>query len=135
MEILQKTPQVTSSINYQYFWDYKSGRVVFPVLVSICSVTRVFCSHAAEARATGVPPAPLRKTVKMPDGPDDDALAHDLIEVHGLEAAGVARANARAAALGGGILLAKRWIKVLAAVQRRQSGRAAATEQRQPRRS
>jgi len=56
----------------------------------------------------------------MPDDPDDDALARDLIEVHGAGAAGVARGNARAAALAGAIVMAKRWIHVLTAIQRQQ---------------
>jgi hypothetical protein len=37
----------------------------------------------------------------MPDDPDEDALARDMIEVHGVEASRVARANARTAALAG----------------------------------
>ena len=37
----------------------------------------------------------------MTDGSDDDNLARDMIDVHGQEAATVARANARAAALAG----------------------------------
>jgi len=56
----------------------------------------------------------------MPNDPDHDALARDMIEVHGTEAAGVARGNARAAALAGAIVMAKRWINVLTAIQRQQ---------------
>ena len=58
------------------------------------------------------------------DGADDPALARDMIEVHGTEAATVARDNARAAALGGRALRAKSWIKVLGIIQRQQSGKA-----------
>ena len=54
----------------------------------------------------------------MPDEADEDALARDMIEVHGVEASGVARANARTAALAGAVALAKRWIRVLEVVQR-----------------
>lgn len=54
----------------------------------------------------------------MPDGSDEDALARDMIAVHGVEASGVARANARTAALAGAVVLAKRWIRVLEVIQR-----------------
>ena len=54
------------------------------------------------------------------DGADDPALARDMIEVHGTEAATVARDNARAAALGGQALRAKSWIRVLGMIQRQQ---------------
>ena len=67
-------------------------------------------------------------TGKMPDHPENDALALDMIEVHGTEAAGVARANARSAAITGAIASAKRWMGVLAAIQRKQAGRKAALE-------
>lgn len=53
---------------------------------------------------------------------DGEALAHDMIDVHGMEAAIVARANARDAALAGQAALAKSWIKVLGIIQRRQPG-------------
>jgi hypothetical protein len=39
--------------------------------------------------------------VVVTDGADDQTLARDMIEVHGREAATVARENARAAALAG----------------------------------
>jgi hypothetical protein len=55
----------------------------------------------------------------MPDDSDEDALARDMIEVHGVEASGIARANARTAALAGAITSAKRWIRVLEMIQRR----------------
>ena len=55
----------------------------------------------------------------MPDDADEEALARDMIEVHGVEASGVARANARTAALAGAVASAKRWIRVLEVVQRR----------------
>ena len=56
----------------------------------------------------------------MPDDPDNDVLAREMIEVHGAEAAGVARGNARTAALAGATVTAKRWIHVLTAIQRQQ---------------
>ena len=54
----------------------------------------------------------------MTDGSDDQRLARDMIDVHGREAATVARANARAAALAGQAPQAKSWIKVLGMIQR-----------------
>jgi len=42
-----------------------------------------------------------------------------MIEIHGVEASGVARANARTAALTGAVASAKRWIRVLEVIQRR----------------
>jgi hypothetical protein len=55
------------------------------------------------------------------------SLARDMIEVHGTEAATVARNNARAAALAAQIPEAKAWISVLGIIQRiRQGDRSAA---------
>jgi len=51
------------------------------------------------------------------DGADDQTLARDMIEVHGSEAATVARENARAAALAGQAARAKQWIRVLGFVR------------------
>jgi hypothetical protein len=65
---------------------------------------------------------------KVPNDPHDDALAHDMIEVHGSAAAAVARANARAAALAGTIALAKSWIGVVGAIQRQAPRRNIAVE-------
>jgi hypothetical protein len=67
----------------------------------------------------------------MPDEADEDALARDMIEVHGVEASGVARANARSAALAGAIALAKRWIRVLEVIQRQSVGTASGENMRQ----
>ncbi len=53
---------------------------------------------------------------------DDDTLARYIIEVHGPRAAGVARDNARAAALAGQGIQARSWIRVLAIIQRGQAG-------------
>jgi len=58
------------------------------------------------------------------DDADETTLARDIIEVHGTNAAIVARENARAAALAGQGTLAKAWIRVLGVIQQRQSGSA-----------
>jgi hypothetical protein len=58
----------------------------------------------------------------MIEGSDDHALAGDIIEVHGRQAATVAaRENARSAALGGQAVQAESWIRVLGIIQRRQA--------------
>jgi hypothetical protein len=57
------------------------------------------------------------------DGADDQTLARDMIEVHGREAATIARENARAAALAGQAARAKQWIRALGFVQRQFAGR------------
>ena len=61
----------------------------------------------------------------MPNTADENALAHNMIEVHGIEAAGIARANSRADALAGAIIAAKSWLRVLGAIQRQLAERAA----------
>jgi hypothetical protein len=53
------------------------------------------------------------------DGDDEQLLARDMIEVHGVEAAIVARDNARTAALTGQRPQARHWIRVLGVIQRR----------------
>jgi hypothetical protein len=63
----------------------------------------------------------------MSDGSDEDKLAGDMINVHGREAAVVARENARAAALAGQPTHAKYWIRVLGIIQKQQAGKALAT--------
>jgi hypothetical protein len=63
----------------------------------------------------------------MTDCSDGHNLARDMIDVHGQEAATVARANARAAALAGQAEKAKSWIKVLGAIQRQQAGKVSAS--------
>jgi len=47
------------------------------------------------------PDAAIDEATVITDGADEPSLARDMIEVHGAEAATVARNNARAAALGG----------------------------------
>jgi hypothetical protein len=52
------------------------------------------------------------------DGADEQMLARDMIDVHGAEAAIVARDNARTAALAGQKPRARSWIRVLEIIQR-----------------
>lgn len=52
------------------------------------------------------------------DGDVEQLLARDMIEVHGREAAIVARDNVRAAALAGQRPQARHWIRVLEIIQR-----------------
>jgi hypothetical protein len=59
----------------------------------------------------------------MTDGSDDHELARDMIDVHGKQAAAVARQNARATALAGQAEKAKSWIRVLGTIQRQQAGK------------
>jgi hypothetical protein len=56
---------------------------------------------------------------REPNHADGEALAHDIIDVHGMEAAGMARANAGDAALAGQAAPAKSWIKILGVIQGR----------------
>jgi hypothetical protein len=58
---------------------------------------------------------------------DEHTLARDMIDVHGVEAATVARENARAAALAGQAMQAKSWIRVLGIIQR-SSGQSSAAQ-------
>lgn len=57
--------------------------------------------------------------------PDERRLARDMVEVHGAEAAAVARGNARSAALAGQPTQARSWIRVLDIIQRRRVAEAA----------
>jgi hypothetical protein len=70
------------------------------------------------------PDAAIDEATVITDGADELPLARDMIEVHGAEAATVARNNARAAALNGQRLRAKFWIRVLGLIQRQQAGKA-----------
>ena len=62
----------------------------------------------------------------MADGSEEHKLARDMIDVHGKEAATVARGNARAAAVAGQAIQARSWIRVLGIIQRQQAGKASA---------
>ena len=55
------------------------------------------------------------------DGADEQSLARDMIDVHGAEAAVVARDNARIAALAGQRPQARSWIRVLGLIQQRRT--------------
>ncbi len=66
----------------------------------------------------------IDEAMVVTNGADEPSLARDMIEVHGAEAATVARDNARAAALGGQTLRAKFWIRVLGLIQRQQAAKA-----------
>ncbi len=63
-------------------------------------------------------------TPTITSGSEEELLARDMIDVHGAQAATVARENARAAALAGQAVQAKSWLSVLGAIQRRHSGTA-----------
>ncbi len=58
-------------------------------------------------------------------GANEPSLALDMIEVHGVAAAVVARENARIEALAGRASQAKSWLRVLGIIQRRQTGQRA----------
>jgi hypothetical protein len=49
---------------------------------------------------------------------DDVQLARDMIDVHGADAARVARENARSAALAGQMAQARRWLRAVGLIQR-----------------
>lgn len=68
----------------------------------------------------------------MPDDHDAALLARNIIDVHGAEAAAVARGNARGAALAGQPAQAKSWIRVLGIIQRHQPGAIASPRLRHP---
>ena len=61
----------------------------------------------------------------MTDDPDEASLARNVIDVHGVEAAVIARRNARAAAVAGQATQAKSWIRVLGIIQRQRAGEVA----------
>jgi len=48
-----------------------------------------------------------------------EQLARDMIDVHGADAAGVARDNARAAARAGQLIEARKWLRLVELIQRR----------------
>lgn len=74
-------------------------------------------------RLGSIPPRQINDPdiVTISGDTDELALARDIVEVHGTRAAGVARENARVAALAGQAMLAKSWIRVLGAIQRHQA--------------
>lgn len=60
----------------------------------------------------------------MSDDLDEGLLARDMIDVHGTQAAAIARGNARGAALAGQGMQARSWIRVLGIIQRRRTDKA-----------
>ena len=70
----------------------------------------------------------------MADDPDEASLARNMIDVHGAEAAVIARRNARDAAVAGQATQAKSWIRVLGIIQRQQADKwASPRKQLEPR--
>ena len=63
----------------------------------------------------------------MADETDAELLARNMIDVHGAEAAAIARGNARSAALAGQATQAKSWIRVLGIIQGQQAGRSSSS--------
>ncbi len=59
---------------------------------------------------------------RIGEGAGEQLLARDMIDVHGTEAAAVARGNARTAALAGEPSRAKSWIRVLGIIQQCRAG-------------
>jgi hypothetical protein len=55
------------------------------------------------------------------DGDDELLLAHNMIDVRGVSAAGVARDNVRSAALAGQRPQARHWLRVLGMIQQIQA--------------
>ena len=83
----------------------------------------------SQAPAGSVAPHPPLYTIiddMIGDARAEQALARDMVAVHGTEAAVVARQNARAAALAGQPTQARSWIRVLGNIQRPKPGRGAA---------
>jgi hypothetical protein len=68
-------------------------------------------------------PPDTAAALEMAGRTDDEFLARDMIEVHGIKAAVVARDNARSAALGGQGERAKTWIRIVGVIQRHQADR------------
>ena len=66
----------------------------------------------------------------MANETDAELLARNMIDVHGAEAAAIARGNARSAALAGQATQAKSWIRVLGIIQRQQAGRSSSSRGR-----
>ena len=57
----------------------------------------------------------------MTNDRNNETIARDMIAAYGIEAAAVARTNARAAAVAGQSAKAKSWIRVLDIIQRQQA--------------
>jgi len=61
--------------------------------------------------------------------PDEALIARNMIEVHGAEAATIARDSARRSALAGQPVRAKSWIRVLSSIQRCQNDKASSSRE------
>jgi hypothetical protein len=70
----------------------------------------------------------LQDAMIQPSETDISALARDIAEVHGKQAAAVARENARTAALAGQPARAKFWISVLGMIQRQDAAEVSAIQ-------
>jgi len=86
-------------------------------------VRSAHCHPARDRRELGgvrlASSIPLKTASLMMANPsDEELLARNMIDVHGAEAAALARANARGAALAGQPTRAKSWIRVLGIIQR-----------------
>lgn len=66
----------------------------------------------------------------MNDVRDEESLARNMIDVHGAEAATVARGNASGTALAGQPAQAKSWIRVVGIIQRHQASSTASARLR-----
>ena len=78
-------------------------------------------SMTAKIGAERSPPEAAARLTSAIENAAGESLAADMIEVHGADAAAVARDNARSAALAAQIPQAKAWINVLGIIQRLQS--------------
>ncbi len=67
----------------------------------------------------------------MSDAAEEELLAVNMMDVHGFEAASIARENARAAALVGQPTQAKSWIGVLGSIQRQEASKVSARPHRE----
>ena len=85
--------------------------------VSAIAASLVSCHNRWTSRRSSSTLRSIPSTVIV-DSEVGDTLASDMIEVHGTEAATIARDNARAAALAAQIPEAKAWIRVLGIIQR-----------------
>jgi len=81
--------------------------------------------RGACSRASAPVTALVAEELALPGGADAASLARDMIEVHGGEAATIARHNARAAALGSQPQQAKSWLRVVDLIQRQQADKPA----------
>jgi hypothetical protein len=72
------------------------------------------------AAQVGDPSGDETASVAARDTDPNDNLARDMIDVHGNDAAGIARDNARTAAIAGRTEQVRKWLAVVDVIQRRQ---------------